>query len=224
MTRFLNRSEAGKALALEIAAQGLEDPVILALPRGGVPVGIELVRELRAPMDLVMVRKIGVPRQPELAAGAVVNGDDPQIVVNETIAVHAGLSEDDIQHLAETQLEEIKRRRDVYVKGRATVPVEGRTAIVVDDGIATGATMRASLRAVRKRRPAKLVLAVPVAAPDTLERLSADVDAVFCLLKPRSLYAIGAHYVDFGQTSDAEVTRLMDEAEALLRPDRTGDG
>lgn len=215
MTRFANRSAAGQALAREIAARNYADPVILALPRGGVPVAIELVRALGAPMDLVMVRKIGVPSQPELAAAAVVNGDDPQIVVNEGIAAHARLSRADIDRLAQAQLAEIRRRREVYLKGRATLPVEGRTAIVVDDGIATGATMRASLKAVRRRGPAKLVMAVPVGAPDTLRELEGEVDETVCLLRPTPLFGVGAHYEDFRQTTDAEVVRLMDEAARL---------
>jgi len=222
MSGFLNRTEAGKALARELVGRGYTDPVILALPRGGVPVGIEVVRELRAPMDLVMVRKIGVPRQPELAAAAVVNGENPQIVINERIAAQAGLSHDEIERLAQTQLDEIMRRREIYLKGRASVPVEGRTVIIVDDGIATGATMRASLKAVRKRKPTKLVLAVPVAAPDTLEALRGEVDEVVCLLKPQLLLGIGAYYADFGQTSDEEVIRLLDEADRLIRKNEDG--
>lgn len=217
MSHYQNRTEAGKALAEALAPREFEDPVILALPRGGVPVAIEVARALKAPMDLVMVRKIGVPRQPELAAAAIVNGDTPQIVVNEDIAAYVGLSHDDIEHLAQTQLEEIARRRAVYLKDRASVPVEGRTAIVVDDGIATGATMRASLKALRQRGPAKLVLAVPVAASDTLEDLRAEVDEAICLYEPRPLYGIGAHYADFSQTSDEEVIRLMDEASDLAQ-------
>ncbi|MRU14770.1 phosphoribosyltransferase [Roseovarius sp. A21] len=216
MDRFLNRTEAGKALAKALADKGYSDPVVQALPRGGVPVGIEVARRLNAPMDIVMVRKIGVPGQPELAAAAVVNGDDPQIVVNDTIAAQAGLSRDDIDGLAQAQLKEIARRRAVYLKGRASIPIKGRTVIVVDDGIATGATMRASLKALRQRGPAKLVLAVPVAAPDTLAALRGDVDEVVCLLQPRPLFGVGAHYDDFGQTSDDEVIRLMDEADSLV--------
>ena len=216
MSAFPDRTEAGKALAEELARKHYHNPVVLALPRGGVPVGIEIVRKLHVPMDLVMVRKIGVPMQPELAAAAIVNGDDPQIVINESIAAQAGLSRGEIDRLAQKQLEEIKRRRQAYLKDRPSVPVEGRTAIVVDDGIATGATMRASLKAVRRRKPSKLVLAVPVAAPDSLAEMQADVDDVVCLLKPAMLYAIGAHYIDFGQTRDEEVIQLMDEAETLV--------
>jgi len=215
MDGFLNRAEAGKALAAELAGRTLKDPVVLALPRGGVPVGIEVARDLGAPMDLVMVRKIGVPGQPELAVAAVVNGEDPQLIINDSIAAHARLSREDIEHLAQAQLAEIARRRAIYLKGRAAVALEGRTAIVVDDGIATGATMRVSLKAVRRRRPGKLILAVPVAAPDTLDALREEVDEVVCLLEPRPLFGVGAHYADFGQTSDDEVVRLMDEADRL---------
>lgn len=212
MTRFLNRTDAGKALARVLEANAYHDPVVVALPRGGVPVGIEVARKLGAPMDLVMVRKIGVPGQPELAAAAVVNGDDPRIVVNEIISRHAGLTHEDIEHMARAQLDEIARRRVIYLGDHGPVPVEGRTVIVVDDGIATGATMRASLKALRQREPAKLVLAVPVAPPDTLAELRKEVDETVCLLTPQPFLGVGAHYSDFRQTSDDEVIRLMDEA------------
>lgn len=149
MNSFNNRIEAGQALAKELVKKNYPDPVVLALPRGGVPIGLEVARSLKAPLDLVMVRKIGVPYQPELAAAAVVNGDNPELVINESIAAHAGLDKEELDRLAERQLEEIKRRRGIYLKDRAQVSVEGRTAIVVDDGIATGATVRASLKAVR---------------------------------------------------------------------------
>ncbi|WP_101065856.1 phosphoribosyltransferase [Roseovarius salinarum] len=223
MSGFLDRTAAGKALADELADRGYDDPVVLALPRGGVPVGIELVRALHAPMDLVMVRKIGVPAQPELAAGAIVNGDDPQTVVNEEVLAHAGLSRDEVDRLGRAQLDEIRRRRQTYLRDRRPVPVKGRTAIVVDDGIATGATMRASLRAVRRRRPAWLVLAVPVAPPETCEALRKEVDEAICLLTPSFFGAIGAYYSDFGQTSDDEVIALMDEA-ARIASGGTGNG
>jgi putative phosphoribosyl transferase len=218
LTRFRDRTEAGIALAEQIAARDLPDPVVLALPRGGVQVALEVARRLRGPLDLVMVRKIGVPFQPELAAGAVVNGDTPETVVNEAIAARAGLGADDIAALAEVQLREIARRRAAYLRGRAQVPVEGRTAIVVDDGIATGATMRAALRAVRRRKPARLVLAVPVAPPETLEALAAEVDEAVCVARPASLGAIGAYYLDFSQVEDAAVIRMLDEAHRLVAP------
>jgi putative phosphoribosyl transferase len=215
MSGFANRAEAGRRLAELLAAKDYPDPVVLALPRGGVPVGLEIVRRLNAPMDLVMVRKLGVPYQPELAAGAVVNGDHPQTVVNEDIAAHAGLDPADIRQMADQQLREIRRRREIYLKGRAQVPVEGRTAIVVDDGIATGATTRAALKGVRLRKPAKLVLAVPVAPADTLELLRGDVDDLVCVETSAFFYAIGAHYADFTQVEDDEVVRMLDEAQRI---------
>jgi putative phosphoribosyl transferase len=213
MNGFSNRIAAGQALAKALVEKGYPDPVVLALPRGGVPVGLEVARTLGAPLDLVMVRKIGAPFQPELAAAAVVNGEHPELVVNEDIAAHAGLSRKELDRLADVQLREIKRRREIYLKDRAQVPVEGRTAIIVDDGIATGATVRAALKAVRRRRPAKLVLAVPVAPADTLDAIRSDVDEIVCIETPEFFYAIGAHYIDFGQVSDEEVERLLAEAD-----------
>jgi len=217
MNSFNNRIEAGQALAEELAKRDYPDPVVLALPRGGVPLGLEVARSLKAPLDLVMVRKIGVPHQPELAAAAVVNGDNPELVVNEGVAAYAGLDKKELDRLAEVQLDEIKRRRGIYLKDRAQISVEGRTAIIVDDGIATGATVRASLKAVRRRKPAKLVLAVPVAPADTVESLRAEVDDLVCIETPVLFYAIGAHYVDFSQVPDEEVVRLLDEADLIIK-------
>ena len=211
MTVFQNRISAGRALADVLVTKNYIDPVILALPRGGVPVAVEIAKKLDAPIDLVMVRKIGLPRQRELAAAAIVNGDNPEIVVNEHIVSRAGLKKEDIDRLADKQLAEIRRRRSIYLKGRAQVSLEGRTAIIVDDGIATGATVRASLKAVRRKSPAKLVLAVPVAPADMVEALRQEVDELICLETPKYFQAIGQHYVDFSQVPDAEVVRLLDE-------------
>lgn len=215
MTAFADRAAAGRALARRLSEKAYADPVVLALPRGGVPVAIEVVRALKVPMDLVMVRKIGAPGQPELAVGAVVNGENPTYVVNRNVARVFGLTPDDVETLATSELEEIRRRRTLYLGGREQVPVKDRTAILVDDGIATGATMRASLKAVRRRDPARLVLAVPVAARDTLDELGHDADEIVCLETPDPLWAIGAHYRDFSQTSDDEVIRLLDEAKEI---------
>lgn len=222
MREFLDREDAGKALAEALAKRSppYADPVVLALPRGGAPIGLEVAKALRAPLDLVMVRKLGVPFQPELAAGAVVNGDNPQIVVNEDVCASAGLSREDLERIAEGQLAEIRRRRAAYLQGRPQTPIAGRTAIVVDDGIATGATVRAALKAVRRARPARLVLAVPVAPPDTVDALRGEVDEIVCLRTPRFFYAIGAHYQDFDQVPDAEVARMLNAAQdAVRRPD-----
>jgi putative phosphoribosyl transferase len=215
MRLFRDRREAGLMVADLVAGCRFEDPVVLALPRGGVPVGLEVARRLNAPLDLVMVRKIGVPYQPELAAGAVVNGDSPEIVVNENVAGWAGLGRGEIEALGRIQLDEIARRRALYLAGRDSVPVAGRTAIVVDDGIATWATMRAALRGVHRRGPARLVLAVPVAAPATLADLHAEVDDIVCVERPPGLGAIGAFYADFTQVGDTEVIAMLDEAHRL---------
>lgn len=213
MTIFKNRISAGRVLAEALVTKSYVDPVILALPRGGVPIAFEIAKRLNAPIDLVMVRKIGLPQQPELAVAAIVNGDNPEIVVNQHIVSRSGLKKEDIDRLANKQLAEIKRRRSIYLKDRAQISVEGRTAIIVDDGIATGATVRASLKAVRRKNPAKLVLAVPVAPADMVEALRKEVDELICLETPECFQAIGQHYVDFSQVPDAEVVRLLDEVE-----------
>jgi putative phosphoribosyl transferase len=212
MDRFRDRIEAGQVLGNLVAARNYDRPVVLALPRGGVPVAAEVARAIGAPLDLIMVRKIGVPGQSELAAGAVVNGDRPEIVVNEDVARHMGLTHEDIERLSKPELETIAKRRVIYLKGRSAVDLAGRSAIVVDDGIATGATMRAALRAVRRQKPRRVVLAVPVAAADSLALLRGEVDEVICPVVPAWFGAVGAFYDRFDQTSDDEVIRLMAEA------------
>ena len=212
MQRYRNRAEAGEVLAKAVAERNFADPVVLALPRGGVPIAVVIAAVIGAPVDLVMVRKIGVPSQPELAAGAIVNGDRPELVVNEDVVRLTRLGRDDIDRIAERELEEIRRRRAAYLKGRAHVDLAGRTAIVVDDGIATGATMRAALKAVRRQGPARIVLAVPVAPDDSLAALGEEVDEAICPLVPPYFGAIGAYYATFDQLPDAEVIRLLDAA------------
>lgn len=209
---FRDREEAGRRLAERLRALDLPRPLVLALPRGGVPVAYEVATALQAPLDLVLVRKIGVPFQPELALGAVVDGDTPEIVVNEDIARALGISEDEIARAAAREIAEIERRRRIYLRGRAPLPVAGRTAIVVDDGIATGATVRAALQALRRRDPERLVLAIPVAPPDTVAALRAVTDEIICLEMPHHFTAVGAYYEDFAQLSDAEVIALLDQA------------
>lgn len=209
---FRNREEAGRRLAERLMARQPLRPLVLALPRGGVPVAYQIATALRAPLDLVLVRKIGVPFQPELALGAVVDGARPEIVVNDDIAHAFDISQDEIAHAAARAAEEIERRRHAYLRGRALLPVAGRTAIVVDDGIATGATMRAALQALRRRGPERLVLAVPVAPHDTIAALRAVTDEIICLEMPRHFTAVGAYYDDFSQLSDEEVIALLDQA------------
>jgi predicted phosphoribosyltransferase len=206
---FVNRSEAGRRLAQALLAYREQRPVVLALPRGGVPVAAEVAAALDAPLDLVLVRKFGVPAQPELAMGAVVNGGAPIIVRNEDVIRLAGVDEAEFRAVRDRELAEIERRRRVYLGDRAPVDVAGRTAIVIDDGVATGATIRAALRATRIRKPARLVLAVPVAPTDTVAALREEADEVICLEDHRSFGAIGFYYADFRQLSDQEVKDIV---------------
>ncbi|HSD26333.1 MAG TPA: phosphoribosyltransferase family protein [Vicinamibacteria bacterium] len=214
---FRDREQAGRRLAEALVRFKGSDPVVLALPRGGVPVAFEIARSLAAPLDLVLVRKIGAPLQPELAVAAVVDGEDMEITVNEDLVEELGLPEGYVREQAARQVEEIERRRGLYLRGRDRVAVEGKTAVVVDDGIATGATMRAALRAVRRRQPGRLVLAVPVAPPDTVAALRREADEVVCLSTPRCFGAIGEFYRDFRQLGDDEVRGLLERA-AEWRP------
>ena len=213
---FTDRGEAGRALAARLAAMALVPPVVvLALPRGGVPVAAEVARVLGAPLDLLLVRKIGAPWQPELAVAAVVDGDPPDIVVDELTSRMSGVDRDYIDREAQRELQEIRRRRQVYLAGRTPVAVAGATVVVVDDGIATGTTVRAAMKALRRRRPARLVLAVPVAPADTVAALSQEADEVVCLAQPEPFHAIGLHYADFHQVPDDEVLAALD---SLARP------
>ncbi|KAI9019100.1 phosphoribosyltransferase [Hyaloraphidium curvatum] len=207
--RFLDRADAGRQLAARLADLRLADPVILALPRGGVPVAHEICRQLNAPLDLVMVRKIGAPGNEELAAGAVVDGDAQELVLNEDVVELFGISEQYLQGEKARQLAEIERRRRRYLGDRPRVSIAGRTVVVVDDGIATGATVRAALRAVRKMGPKQVVFAVPVADAEVLGSLEGEADRVVCVHVPKHLGAVGMSYRNFEQMEDEEVIRLM---------------
>lgn len=218
--RFADRSEAGTALAGLLAKRKLEDAVILALPRGGVPVALEIARALRVPIDVVLVRKIGVPGHREVAAAAVVDGGDAEIVHNRGVMRAAQLDDEAVSELAEPELAEIERRRSLYLGSRRRERLEGRTLIIVDDGIATGATMRAAIAALKRKHALRLIIAVPVAAPDVMDALRREVDDVVCLATPEPFYAVGEHYRDFHQMSDAEVIAALAEAEMLV-PERT---
>ena len=210
---FADRAAAGQALAERLASMRLAPPVVvLALPRGGVPIGAEVARRLGAALDLLLVRKIGVPWQPELAVAAVVDGEHPEIVVDEEVQRFSGVERDEIEARAARELDEIERRRALYLRGRAPLPLTGASVIVVDDGIATGTTMRAALQAVRRRRPARLVLAIPVAPRDTVLRLRGEVDDLVCLAEPEPFRAVGLHYDDFHQVEDDEVLAALDAA------------
>ncbi len=206
---FHDRIEAGRRLAKALASYKQKHPVVLALPRGGVPVAAEVATALDAPLDLVLVRKIGVPFQPELAMGAVVDGPDPLVVRNEHIIRMAEISEEDFTAVRDREIAEIERRRKLYLGERPHPELKGQTVIVIDDGIATGATTRAALRAMRARGPRKLVLAVPVAPTQSLTELRDEADEIVCLEDYDDFGAIGFYYADFAQVSDAEVIQLL---------------
>ncbi|MDA9469179.1 phosphoribosyltransferase [Bradyrhizobium sp. CCBAU 53415] len=206
---FQDRDDAGRQLAAALVKYKGRHPVILALPRGGVPVAAEVAGRLQAALDLVLVRKIGVPMQPELAMGAVVDGEQPVIVRNQEIVDLTGVSEETFEAICKEELVEIDRRRKRYLGNRARSDVKGQVAIIVDDGIATGATTLAAIRALRKRGPKELILAVPVAPLETLQKLHGEVDAIVCLDTPRDFGAIGYYYRDFSQVSDDEVIAIL---------------
>jgi len=209
---FTNRKEAGVKLAEALAKYKSESPVVLAVPRGGVPVGYEVAHALDAPLDIIVARKLGAPGEPELGLGAVVDGDHPETVLNQNVVAALGVSEQYLRAEIESQLREIRRRQKTYRKGRPAVEVTGRTVIIIDDGIATGGSIRAALRGVRRLRPKKVVLAVPVAPPETIEALRPEADDVVCLGTPADFVAIGEFYQDFSQTEDEEVIRLLEAA------------
>jgi len=210
---FSSRSDAAEALAERLESMQLAPPVVvLALPRGGVPIGAVVARRLHGALDLVLVRKIGVPWQPELAVAAVVDGQPPDIVVDDEVQRLTGVSRDEIDAQAVIELAEIARQRRLYLRDREPIALGGATAVVVDDGIATGTSIRAALKALRQRHAAWLVLAVPVAPCDVVAALRLLVDELVCLAEPHPFRAVGLHYGDFGQVSDAQVLAALEEA------------
>lgn len=210
---FADRRAAGRELAEAVAPLGLADPIVLALPRGGVPVGFEVAKRLKAPLDILLVRKIGAPGHEEYGIGALVDGASPQIVIDEEIARMVGATPAYIEREVARQLAEIERRRSAYRTG-PTENLEGHTVIVVDDGIATGGTVKAALQGLAKSGARRIVLAVPVAPGSSIEEMRALCDDVVCLSTPEPFYAVGAHYGDFDQTSDAEVIELLAAARS----------
>ncbi|MFE6780128.1 phosphoribosyltransferase [Streptomyces sp. NPDC057702] len=209
--RFPDRRAAGRALAERLlsyrAGGAYPDPLVLALPRGGVPVADEVARALAAPLDVVVVRKIGAPFAAEVGIGAVV-GDDPPWY-DEAALARLGLTVAELAPLADRERQELRRRTAVYRGDRPEPELAGRTAIVVDDGLATGSTARAALRFARARRPARLVLAAPVGAPDAVSLLRSEADDVVCPRQPPAFHAVGSWYVDFAQLTDEEVLRVL---------------
>lgn len=209
-SRFRNRRDAGLRLAAELRAYAPEHPIVLALPRGGVPVGLEIARELSAPLDVWVVRKIGVPWHPELGVGAVAEGG--RVHLSHEMLGHVGLSHEALSEVIESKRREVAERVRKFRGDRPRPDLRGRTVIVVDDGIATGGTVRTVVESIRAEAPKKIVLAVPVAAPEVVRALASEVDRVVCLLTPADLYAIGLWYDDFEQVPDDEVVRLLERA------------
>lgn len=206
---FASRDEAGRELARHLLKMRDQAPVVLALPRGGVPVAARVAEALNAPLDLMLVRKIGVPGHRELAVGAIAGAEGQTMVTNPAVAAMEGLNERDIDQLADAERAELRRRQALYLNGRAPVALGGRTVILVDDGIATGATAKAALLAIRKAAPKRIVLAVPVASDDAVADLRPFADDIICLEIPPMFYAVGAHYRDFPQIDDTEVIETL---------------
>lgn len=214
--RFMNRREAGRALAshlLQYANQ--ENVVVLALPRGGVPVAYEVARALNAPLDVLIVRKLGTPGHEELAMGAIASGGAR--VLNPEITMALRIDRETLERVVAQERAELRRREETYRQGRPMLDVAGCTVILVDDGAATGATMRAAVLAVKQLRPAEVIAAVPAAAPQTCREFEDEADAVVCVITPREFVGVGQWYVEFEQTSDEEVRALLHEAARAVR-------
>lgn len=212
---FRDRRAAGRLLAQRLFKFKGSRPLVLALPRGGAPVAFEVAKALDAQLDLLLVRKLGAPHHPELGIGAVIDGEKPQILLNREVLDQLQVPQGYIDNEADRQLRELERRREQYMTARAPVSVGGRTVIVVDDGIATGVTVRAALRAIRQKGPATLVLAIPVGSADAIFSLEDECDEVICLAMPQPFYAVGAYYEDFTQTTDEEVRELLGARETV---------
>src|SRR5262245_51197826 len=208
---FADRTEAGGLLAERVAALRLADPLVLALPRGGVPVGAEIAKRLGAPLDVAFVRKLGAPHEPELAIGAVADGASPEIVLNASLVEALRLGADYIEAQAARELTAIEKRRREYEGLRPAADPAGRDVIVVDDGVATGMTMQAALRSVRRLEPARLVAAAPVASREAVVMLRREADAVVCLSAPRHFLSVGSFYRSFAQVTEDDVARLLTE-------------
>lgn len=216
---FRDRAEGGKALADRLRRFAGTDALVLALPRGGVPVAYEVARALGLPLDVLIVRKLGLPGHEEFAIGAIASGGIR--VLNEAVLRRLGLTQKAVEAVAEREQAELERREREYRADRLPERIAGRTAIVVDDGLATGQSMLAAVRALRQQRPARIVVAVPVAAEDTCAALRGEADEVICPVTPEPFYAVGAWYEDFSQTSDDEVRALLAQAAV---PAATADG
>ncbi|HDZ55345.1 MAG TPA: phosphoribosyltransferase [Pseudomonas xinjiangensis] len=212
---FADRREAGLALVEALRSLTGDTPVILALPRGGVPVAFEIARAFKAPLDVILVRKIGAPGHEEFAIGAVVDGDKPHWVADQAMIDQFDTPPGWFEAEKQRQLEEIKRRRALYCGNRAPIAIAGREVIVVDDGVATGNTAKAALLAIADSRPSRLIFAAPVGAGDSLAALRPLVDELVCLVVPAPFRAVGLHYQHFDQTSDEQVVSLLTRAREI---------
>jgi putative phosphoribosyl transferase len=224
---FRDRKQAGERLGIELAGLDLGQPIVLALPRGGVPVAAEVAKALGAPLDVLVVRKVGAPGNAELAVAAVVDGNPPDVVLNREIVEAYGLDDAELAALVALERPELERRRLAYKGNRRSLSVAGKTVILVDDGAATGTTMKVAIRALRHRAPREIIVAVPVSPPDTLADLATEADRVVCLSRPGRFRALGYHYLRFPQLSDSEVTAALDQAGRLHKTrkrDGAGDG
>jgi putative phosphoribosyl transferase len=218
---FADRTQAGQLLARRLEHLRSAGPLVLALPRGGVPVGFEIARSLGAELDVLMVRKLGAPGQPEYAIGAIVDGDQPQLVLTSEAAGILESSPGYLEREKARQLAELVRRRQAYIGSRAQPAFTRRCVIIVDDGVATGATIIAAISGIRKAGPARIVLAVPVAPKDTARQLERLADECVVLATPEPFLSVGRHYRDFSEVSDAEVVQLLADAQAFVQPDCT---
>jgi len=210
---FEDRGDAGRALVQEVRNCNLEDPLILGLPRGGVPVAYEIARALGAELDTLIVRKLGAPFQPELAIGAIASGGI-RVINDDVMALASGLSRDVLEKIVAREQLELERRETAYRGDRPHPSLQGRNVVLVDDGMATGATMRAAVESVRSQSPASITVAVPTASRDAIRIIKPMADQVVCLEAPASFFAVGEWYRNFSQTTDSEVRLLLDKQAA----------
>jgi putative phosphoribosyl transferase len=208
---FRNRTEAGQMLAAELVELKLSDPVVLALPRGGVPVAAAVARALNARLDLVIVRKVGAPANPELAVAAIVDGNPPDVVLNREVIEAYELDDAELAALIQAERSELERRRFTYRSQHQPLSIANKTAILIDDGAATGTTMKVAIRALRRRSPREIIVALPIAPPDTIPQLTQEADHVLCLSQPPHFRALGYHYREFPQLTDEQVVRMVQD-------------
>jgi putative phosphoribosyl transferase len=209
---FRDREDAGVKLGLELSRLQLHQPIVLALPRGGVPVALEVAKTLNAPLDLLIVRKVGAPGNPELAVAAIVDGDPGEVVLNREIVETYALDEDALRVLIAKERPELERQRVAYRGKNKPLSIAGKTAIIVDDGAATGTTMKIAIRALKRRSPREIIVAVPASPQETVAELAREADRVVCLSQPKQFRALSYHYLRFPQLSDSDVAAAMDEA------------